>query len=100
LQRVGYSLKKKQWLLFYIDLIKDIKFSENAFDALVLPEDQKELILSFAESQAMNRTAFDDVISGKGKGHITLLSGPPGVGKTLTAESVAEHMKVCLFHIN
>lgn len=93
----GYSLKKKQWLLFYLDLIKEIKFNDNAFESLVLPEDQKELILSFAESQAMNSSAFDDVISGKGRGHITLLSGPPGVGKTLTAESVAEHMHAPLY---
>lgn len=93
----GYSLKKKQWLLFYLDLIQDIKFDSNAFGSLVLPADQKELILSFAESQAMNSTGFDDIISGKGRGHITLLSGPPGVGKTLTAESVAEHMQAPLF---
>ncbi|KAF2174881.1 P-loop containing nucleoside triphosphate hydrolase protein [Zopfia rhizophila CBS 207.26] len=93
----GYSLKKKQWLLFYLDLIKDIKFNDNAFDSLVLPEDQKELILSFAESQAFNSGVFDDVISGKGRGHISLLSGPPGVGKTLTAESVAEYMHAPLY---
>ncbi|KAK7192864.1 hypothetical protein DPSP01_013159 [Paraphaeosphaeria sporulosa] len=93
----GYSLKKKQWLLFYLDLISSIKFDDNAFSSLVLPEDQKELILSFAESQAMNQGVFDDVISGKGRGHITLLSGPPGVGKTLTAESVAEHMQAPLY---
>jgi hypothetical protein len=77
----GYSLKKKQWLMFYLDLVKDINFNDNAFASLVLPEDQKELILAFAESQAMGKSAFDDVISGKGRGHITLLSGPPGVGK-------------------
>lgn len=93
----GYSLKKKKWLMFFLDLIEDINFNEHAFESLVLPADQKELILSFAESQAMNNTAFDDVISGKGRGHITLLSGPPGVGKTLTAESVAEHMRAPLF---
>jgi SpoVK/Ycf46/Vps4 family AAA+-type ATPase len=93
----GYSLKKKEWLLFYLDAIKDIEFDDKAFDSLVLPEDQKELILSFAESQAMGCGAFDDVISGKGRGHITLLSGPPGVGKTLTAESVAEHMHAPLY---
>jgi hypothetical protein len=80
----GYSLKKKKWLLFYVDQIADIKFNENAFQSLVLPEDQKELILSFAESQAMNQSGFDDIISGKGRGHITLLSGPPGVGKVRT----------------
>jgi hypothetical protein len=93
----GYSLKKKQWMLFYIDRVTDIDFNTNAFESLVLPEDQKELILSFAESQTMHTTTFDDIISGKGRGHITLLSGPPGVGKTLTAESVSEHMRAPLF---
>lgn len=93
----GYSLKKKQWLLFYLDIIRPITFNTSAFSALVLPADQKELILSFAEAQATNSTTFDDIITGKGRGHITLLSGPPGVGKTLTAESVAEHMHAPLF---
>jgi len=62
----------------------------------VLPADQKELILAFAMSQVKFKDDFDDVISGKGKGIIMLLSGGPGIGKTLTAESVAETMKVPL----
>lgn len=83
----GYSLKNKKWLTFSIDSVLDIKYSESAFESLVLPEDHKELILALAESQIQHRDSFDDVIQGKGKGMIMLLSGPPGVGKTLTAES-------------
>jgi SpoVK/Ycf46/Vps4 family AAA+-type ATPase len=93
----GYSLKLKKWLDFYVPLISDIEWNTTAFDSLVLPEDQKELVLSFAESQVLNRETFDDVISGKGRGIIMLLAGPPGVGKTLTAEAVAEHMH-CPLH--
>lgn len=96
----GFSFAKKEWLELYLDLIKDITFSDDAFDSLVIPEDQKEVILSFAESQANNSKVFDDVVSGKGRGHITLLSGPPGVGKTLTAESVAEHMQAPLYMLS
>ena len=83
----GYSLKNKKWLTFYIGSVLDIEYNENAFESLVLPEDHKELILALAESQVQHRDSFDDVIQGKGKGMIMLLSGPPGVGKTLTAES-------------
>ena len=80
-----------------MDGICDITWNNSAFDSLVLPSDQKDLILAFAKSQVQNSQVFDDVIQGKGKGMIMLLSGPPGVGKTLTAEAVAENMHVPLY---
>jgi hypothetical protein len=95
----GFSFRDKQWLEFFIDNIQDVVWNDDAFKALVAPPEQKELILAFAEAQAKDRTGFDDVIQGKGKGIIMLLSGPPGVGKTLTAESVAEAMRVPLYAI-
>ncbi|CEI69444.1 hypothetical protein FVEN_g6967 [Fusarium venenatum] len=93
----GYALKNKRWMEFYIDEVTEVKFNDQAFDSLVLPQDQKELILAFAQSQVKFKNVFDDIISGKGKGIIMLLSGGPGIGKTLTAESVAEEMKVPLY---
>lgn len=93
----GYSLKNKLWLNFFVNCVKDIEWQKDAFDRLVLPKNQKELILGFAESQRKFRDTFDDVIEGKGRGMIILLCGPPGVGKTLTAESMAEEMKVPLY---
>ncbi|KAL5118601.1 hypothetical protein ACEQ8H_003452 [Pleosporales sp. CAS-2024a] len=93
----GYSLKHKLWLNFFVNCVKDIEWQKNAFDRLVLPENQKELILGFTESQLKCRDSFDDVIEGKGRGMIILLCGPPGVGKTLTAESMAEEMKIPLY---
>ncbi|KAK5724159.1 hypothetical protein LTR17_013540 [Elasticomyces elasticus] len=93
----GYALKEKMWLNFFVNAVQDIAFSSRAFDSLVLPNDQKELILGFTATQQGYRSQFDDVIEGKGRGIILLLCGPPGVGKTLTAESVAEEMKVPLY---
>jgi hypothetical protein len=71
----GYALKTKKWLQFFVDAVTEIQWNNSAFESLVLPEDQKELILSFAESQIMYKTKFDDFVSGKGKGIIMLLSG-------------------------
>lgn len=93
----GYSLKNKKWLQFFVDNVSDIHWNEGAFESLVLPQDHKELILALASSQVQHKETFDDVIQGKGKGMIMLLSGPPGVGKTLTAESVAEAMRAPLY---
>ncbi|KAF2423293.1 P-loop containing nucleoside triphosphate hydrolase protein [Tothia fuscella] len=93
----GYSLKTKLWLNFFVNSVHEISWNDGAFDRLVLPAQQKELILGFTESQKDYKEAFDDVIEGKGRGMILLLTGPPGVGKTLTAESVAEEMRVPLY---
>ncbi|KAJ5089607.1 hypothetical protein N7532_008291 [Penicillium argentinense] len=96
----GYSLKDKEWLQFYLDCTTEIKWDTAAFDALVLPKEQenlKDLILAFAKAQSKSLDHFDDVVQGKGRGIIMQLSGPPGVGKTMTAESVAEVMQVPLY---
>jgi hypothetical protein len=97
----GYALKEKKWLYLSIENVKEIVWNEEAFKSLVAPPEQKELVLAFARSQSKNKGhGFDDVIQGKGRGIILLLSGPPGVGKTLTAESVAETMKVPLYSMS
>lgn len=67
----GYSLQRKEWLEFFVEQVGEIEWNNSAFDKLVLPEDQKELILAFSESQLEGGAAFDDVISGKGKGIVS-----------------------------
>jgi SpoVK/Ycf46/Vps4 family AAA+-type ATPase len=39
--------------------------------------------------QNHEKAEFWDLVEGKGKGLVILLHGPPGVGKTLTAETLA-----------
>jgi len=96
----GFDLKNKKWLMLQVDGLDDIPWDEEAFDSLVLPNEEKDLLLAFAESKINKEVDFDDFITGKGKGIIMLLSGPPGTGKTLTAESIAETNCVPLYSLS
>jgi hypothetical protein len=81
----GFSLTDKRWCFFNIDNIREVDFNLRAFQSLLLPQDQKEMIHSLVKIHSDERLSFDDVIKGKGRGMIFLLHGMPGVGKTLTA---------------
>ena len=94
----GFLLKDKRWAMLSVDGVSDISWNEDAFGKLVLPNNDKELILAFAEGKTTSN--FDDFVIGKGRGVILLLSGPPGTGKTMTAESVAETMRVPLYTLS
>lgn len=80
----GFAFNEKRWVEFFIDKLGPVHWNENAFDKLVLPEKQKSLVKALVESHMKDSGGFDDVIKGKGKGLISVLHGPPGVGKTLT----------------
>ncbi|KAK4184397.1 putative nucleotidase [Podospora australis] len=97
---LGYDFKDKAWRNFDVERIVDIEENPEPFDSLVLPDGYKDLILSFVENQLKDGEQFDDVINGKGGGLVMLLAGSSGVGKTLTAESVAEKMKAPLVKID
>ena len=82
----GWAFAEKKWVEFFVDKLNPIEFSEDAFDHLVLPARQKSVVKALVESHMKEQEegGFDDVIKGKGKGLISILHGPPGVGKTLT----------------
>ncbi|EPE26314.1 P-loop containing nucleoside triphosphate hydrolase [Glarea lozoyensis ATCC 20868] len=88
----GYCLTAKIWAEFDVEKVSRITWSTDVFARLVLPRGTKEIIRAFVQEQLSHDDGFDDIVSGKGLGFIMLLSGEPGVGKTLTAESVAEEM--------
>jgi len=88
----GFAFAEKLWLEFSVDQLSPIQWNNDCFDHLVLPETQKHLVQALVSEHAQSsENQFDDVIKGKGKGLIFVLHGPPGVGKTLTAECVAEY---------
>ncbi|KAI0405217.1 P-loop containing nucleoside triphosphate hydrolase protein [Xylaria palmicola] len=96
----GYSLQDKKWLFFFVDHISDIVFNDHAFDSLVLPQCQKTLILTIAQAHFVGKNTFSDIFSNPGKSTTVLLSGGPGVGKTLTVEALSEYMRVPLFKMS
>ncbi|KAI1084864.1 P-loop containing nucleoside triphosphate hydrolase protein [Whalleya microplaca] len=93
----GFSLSEKQWAWFSVDFVKDIDFDDGAFDALMLPSKQKRLVRALTAKHTSSNSSFDDLIQGKGKGCIFLLHGEPGIGKTFTAESIADDIKRPLY---
>eukprot|EP01027_Heterolobosea_sp_BB2_P003545 GEZU01005360.1.p1 GENE.GEZU01005360.1~~GEZU01005360.1.p1 ORF type:complete len:735 (+),score=308.55 GEZU01005360.1:187-2391(+) len=93
----GFSFTSKKWGEIIVDNLSDIVFDDNAFNRLVLEPEKKKLIQSLVENS--NKT-FGDIITGKGNGCIFLLHGTPGVGKTLTAEAIAELLHRPLYSVS
>ncbi|RCI09995.1 hypothetical protein L249_8674 [Ophiocordyceps polyrhachis-furcata BCC 54312] len=106
----GFVLRSRRWAQLSLD---DLTYENkaqnetdrNAFDRLVLPDGHKEVVKALVTQHFRNKEASDkskeqsDLIRGKGKGVIMLLHGAPGVGKTTTAEGIAEAFKKPLFQI-
>ncbi|KAK8045966.1 hypothetical protein PG996_014030 [Apiospora saccharicola] len=106
----GFVLRTRKWAQLDLTYLRyenqDARDSTlSAFDRLELPSGHREMVKSLvtqhfrgkrASSANVDRT---DMIRGKGKGLIMLLHGAPGVGKTTTAEGVAELFQKPLFHI-
>ena len=86
----GFSLSQKTWGRFAISACVDILWNEEAFQKLVIPGERRRIVHGLVKAHRQDEAAFDDVVENKGKGLVGLLTGSPGVGKTLTAEAVAE----------
>ncbi|KAI0098082.1 P-loop containing nucleoside triphosphate hydrolase protein [Nemania sp. FL0031] len=93
----GFDLISKEWCEFNVDDIQDVEWDETPYNNLVLPEGERDLVMAFADHPRRSTRGFDDFVAHKGEGIIILLCGPAGVGKTLTAEAVAEKSRIPLY---
>lgn len=104
----GFSFHAKSWGVVLVSGLREVRFNEEAFARLVLPDARKKLIEALVlshrgeggSSSTRARATHTDVIAGKGEGTIFLLHGPPGVGKTLTAEAIAELLHKPLYVVS
>ncbi|KAH9903157.1 P-loop containing nucleoside triphosphate hydrolase protein [Cubamyces lactineus] len=92
----GFNLTDKMWLEFNIEKVQPIVWNNEAFANLVLPADRKLSLQSLVEAHNGD-PVFDDFVQNKGRGLVVNLFGPPGVGKTLSAEATSEHVRQPLY---
>lgn len=84
---IVFDLKKHLRLRIHIHYLAEYCYDKSMIDKLILPSELKSLVAMLIEHEGAE---FKDIVEGKSGGAVVLLCGPPGVGKTLTAEVYAE----------
>lgn len=93
---IVFDLFRHLRLSVHVNYLNEYVYDDTLADKLILPQEVKYLISMLVEQKDGN---FKDIVAGKGGGAIILLTGVPGVGKTLTAEVFAEADKKPLYSV-
>jgi hypothetical protein len=103
-----YSLRDRKFVEALIDSLSEVRNTEGGFKNLRINQAHLRMIKSLVKNHFDTRIleakkgvemAGQDFIHGKGRGIVVLLHGVPGVGKTATAEAVAQEYSKPLFAI-
>ena len=104
----AYVLRDRKFVQLDVQRLNTVKESNDVFDCLKIPDNHKDIIQSLVEDHFLKKAENMkdgverlslDWVRGKGKGLFILLHGVPGVGKTATAEAVAQKSGKPLFAI-
>ncbi|RAL08000.1 uncharacterized protein BO97DRAFT_480930 [Aspergillus homomorphus CBS 101889] len=105
---MAYVLRERKFVMVDIGSLQPVMAHTNAFRDLKIKPSHKRTVMSLVQAHFKREEwrkkhprveLNQDLIPGKGSGLIILLHGAPGVGKTATAETVAQAAKRPLFAI-
>ncbi|NTV71649.1 MAG: AAA family ATPase [Azonexaceae bacterium] len=92
-----FHLDLHHYVWVHVDDMQPYAYQPELKTKLVLPPEQTDLIdILTAEMDVL----MDDIVSGKSGGTTVLCAGPPGVGKTLTAEVYSEIIRRPLYRVH
>jgi hypothetical protein len=104
----AYVLLERKFVQIDALRLRPVRENPNAFENLKINPMYKKTVQAIVESHFMKKSSekmhgiegmSQDLIHGKGRGLVVLLHGVPGVGKTATAEAVAQANGKPLFAI-
>ena len=91
-----FDLLEHRFVKVHVNNLEEYKFDKKLIEKLVLNEDSKGLVEMLVES---SNEMMEDIIAGKTGGVIVIATGPPGIGKTLTAEVYSEVLEKPLYNV-
>lgn len=92
-----FHLDLHHYVWVHVDDMQPYAYQPELKTKLVLPPEQTDLIdILTAEMDVL----MDDIVAGKSGGTTVLCAGPPGVGKTLTAEVYSEIIRRPLYRVH
>ncbi|MBY0577453.1 MAG: ATP-binding protein [Burkholderiales bacterium] len=92
-----FHLELHHYLWVHVEDMTLYEYQPELKQKLILPQEQTDLIdILTAEMDVL----MDDIVAGKSGGTTVLCAGPPGVGKTLTAEVYSEIIGRPLYRVH